>query len=64
MLSTFNYTVVILGIFWALSILGVDIATLFASLGILALVVGFDANITDAINTVVLEGLSHYHLYP
>ena len=42
-LSTFNYLVVIVGIFWALSILGIDLATLFASLGILALVVGFGA---------------------
>lgn len=42
-LSSFNYLIVIVGIFWALSILGVDLATLFASLGILALVVGFGA---------------------
>ena len=42
-LSGFNYLVGIVGIFWALSILGVDLATLFASLGILALIVGFGA---------------------
>ena len=43
LLSGFNYMVGIVGIFWALSILGVDLATLFASLGILALIVGFGA---------------------
>ena len=42
-LSGFNYMVGCVGIFWALSILGVDLATLFASLGILALIVGFGA---------------------
>ena len=43
LLSGFNYLVGIVGIFWALSILGVDLATLFASLGILALIIGFGA---------------------
>ena len=42
-LSSFNYMIVILGIFWGMSIIGVDLATLFASLGIMALVVGFGA---------------------
>jgi small conductance mechanosensitive channel len=42
-LSGFKYMVGCVGIFWALSILGVDLATLFASLGILALIVGFGA---------------------
>lgn len=43
LLSGFSYLVGIMGIFWALSILGVDLATLFASLGILALIIGFGA---------------------
>ena len=43
LLSVFNYLIGCVGIFWALSILGVDLATLFASLGILALIVGFGA---------------------
>ena len=42
-LSTFNYMIVLLGIFWGMSIIGVDLATLFASLGIMALVIGFGA---------------------
>lgn len=42
-LSGINYLVGFLSIFWTLSILGVDLATLFASLGILALIVGFGA---------------------
>ena len=41
--SGFNYLIIIVGIFWGMSILGVDLATLFASLGILALVIGFGA---------------------
>lgn len=41
--SGFNYMIVCVGIFWALSILGVDLSTLFASVGILALIVGFGA---------------------
>lgn len=43
LLSGFNYLIGCVGIFWALSILGVDLATLFASLGILALIIGFGA---------------------
>ena len=41
--SGFNYFVVFVGIFWALSILGVNLSTLFASVGIMALIVGFGA---------------------
>ena len=42
-MSSFNYLIGFVTIFWALSILGVDLATLFASLGILALIIGFGA---------------------
>ena len=42
-LDAFNYLVGFVTIFWTLSILGVDLSTLFASLGILALIVGFGA---------------------
>ena len=41
--SGFNYLIVCFGIFWGLSVLGVDLSTLFASLGILALIIGFGA---------------------
>jgi small conductance mechanosensitive channel len=55
-LSTFNYMIVILGIFWGMSIIGVDLATLFASLGIMALVIGFGAEslIADIITGIFL----------
>ena len=41
--SIFRYMIFLVGIFWSLSILGVNLATLFASVGILTLVIGFGA---------------------
>ncbi len=41
--SAVKYIIVIFGIFWALSLLGVNITTLFAGAGILALIIGFGA---------------------
>ncbi len=41
--SSLQYFMVILGIFWGLSLLGVNMTTLFASAGILALIIGFGA---------------------
>ena len=63
-LSTFSYMVVIVGIFWALSIIGVDLATLFASLGILALVVGFGAEslIADMITGLFMIFENEYNV--
>ncbi len=42
-LSSLQYTVVTIGLLWGLAILGVNISTLFASVGIVALIVGFGA---------------------
>ncbi len=41
--SSLQYFIVLLGIFWGLSLLGVNMTTLFASAGILALIIGFGA---------------------
>ena len=63
-LSSFNYLVIIVGIFWALSILGIDLATLFASLGILALVIGFGAEslIADMITGLFMIFENEYNV--
>lgn len=43
LVSVLKYLVVIFGVFWVLNVLGVDTATLFAGLGIFALIIGFGA---------------------
>ncbi len=54
--SSVQYIIVIFGIFWGLSLLGVNITTLFASAGILALIIGFGAEslIADVITGAFL----------
>ena len=41
--SAISYIMTIIGIFWCLSALGVNLSTIFASVGILALIIGFGA---------------------
>jgi small conductance mechanosensitive channel len=41
--SALNYISVLVGFFWCLSALGVNVSTVFASVGILALIIGFGA---------------------
>ncbi|MGN1002687.1 MAG: mechanosensitive ion channel family protein [Oscillospiraceae bacterium] len=41
--SAVNYIAAIIGFLWCLSALGVNVATIFASVGILALIIGFGA---------------------
>ncbi len=41
--SVIKYVLVLVCIFWVVNILGVDIGTIFASLGIVALIIGFGA---------------------
>ena len=62
--SGFNYLTIIVGIFWGMSILGVDLATLFASLGILALVIGFGAEslIADMITGLFMIFENEYNV--
>ena len=43
LVSVLKYLVVIFGVFWVLNVLGVDTGTLFAGLGIVALIIGFGA---------------------
>jgi len=62
--SGFNYLIIIVGIFWGMSLLGVDLATLFASLGILALVIGFGAEslIADMITGLFMIFENEYNV--
>ena len=63
-LSGFNYLLAILGIFWGLAILGVNVSTLFASMGILALIVGFGAEklIADVVTGLFLIFENEYNV--
>lgn len=54
--SALSYVVVIIGIFWCLSAVGVNVSTIFASVGILALIIGFGAQslVEDMVTGVFL----------
>lgn len=58
--SVCRYAAVLIGIFWSLSVLGVDTTAMFASVGIVALIVGFGAQslIEDIITGIfiIFEG--------
>ena len=57
MVSSFStYAIVLIGIIWCLSAVGVNLSTIFASIGIVALVIGFAAEslIADVITGVFL----------
>ena len=62
--SIFRYMIFLVGIFWSLSILGVNLATLFASVGILALVIGFGAEslIADMITGLFMFFENEYNV--
>lgn len=62
--SSIHYLVVGLGIFWGLAILGVNLSTLFASVGILALIVGFGAEklIADVITGLFMIFENEYNV--
>lgn len=49
--SAIRYVAVIVGVCWCLTIIGVNVSTIFASIGIIALIVGFGAEsmIADAV---------------
>lgn len=63
-LSGFNYLMVFLGIFWGLAIMGVNLSTLFASVGILALIVGFGAEklIADVVTGLFMIFENEYNV--
>lgn len=54
--SAVSYFAALIGIFWGLSILGVGVSTIFASVGVLALVIGFGAEslVADVVTGVFL----------
>lgn len=62
--SSFHYLVVGLGIFWGLAILGVNLSTLFASVGILALIIGFGAEklIADVVTGLFMIFENEYNV--
>jgi len=62
--SAVRYAIVILGILWSLYILGIDLNTLFASVGILTLVVGFGAEslIADVITGIFMMFEGEYNV--
>ena len=62
--SGFKYIINFVGIFWALTIFGVDISTIFASVGIIALVIGFGAEslIADLVTGVFMIFENEYNV--
>lgn len=52
--SIFKYGAILLGFFWGLAIIGVNVTTIFASVGILALIVSFGA---ESLIADVITGL-------
>lgn len=62
--STLKYVLAIVGIFWGLSILGVDVSTLFASVGVLALIIGFGAEslIADVVTGLFMIFENQYNV--
>ena len=55
-LSTMDYTFAIIGIIWALRIMGIDTTVIFAGIGIVSLIIGFSADslIADMVTGVFL----------
>lgn len=62
--STVRYLAVIICLFWALTIIGVDVSTIFASVGILALIIGFGAEsmIADVVTGVFMLFEGQYNV--
>ena len=62
--SSIKYITAIVIICWGLSILGVDVATITASVGIMALIVGFGAEslITDAVTGIFMLFENQYNV--
>lgn len=62
--SSMQYLFTLVGIFWGLSIIGVNISTIFASLGIVALIIGFGAEslIADVVTGLFMIFENHYNV--
>lgn len=62
--SSMHYLFTLVGIFWGLSIIGVDVSTIFASLGIVALIIGFGAEslIADVVTGLFIIFENQYNV--
>lgn len=62
--SAQSYIFVLIGIFWGLSILGVDVATMLAGVGVVALVLGFGAEslIADVVTGIFMIFENEYNV--
>ncbi len=62
--STLKYVLTFVAAFWGLSIIGVNVSTLFASVGVLALIVGFGAEslIADVITGLFMIFENQYNV--
>lgn len=63
-MSAQSYILVLLGIFWGLSILGVDVGTMLAGVGVVALIIGFGAEslIADVVTGVFMIFENEYNI--
>lgn len=64
LISLVKYAAVLLGFCWGLSIIGVNVSTIFASVGIMALIVGFGAEslIADCVTGVFMLFENQYNV--
>lgn len=62
--SSMHYLFALVGVFWGLSIIGVDVSTIFASLGIVALIIGFGAEslIADVVTGLFIIFENQYNV--
>lgn len=62
--STMKYLLTLVGIFWGLSIIGVNVSTLFASVGVMALIIGFGAEslIADVVTGLFMIFENQYNV--
>lgn len=62
--SALKYILAFVAVFWALSILGVNVSTLFASVGVMALIIGFGAEslIADVITGLFMIFENQYNV--
>ena len=62
--SIIKYAMVLVGFCWILSIIGVDVSTIFASIGILALIIGFGAEslVADLVTGIFILFENEYNV--
>ena len=64
LLSAINYISVIVAVLWGLTILGVNLSTIFAGVGVMALIIGFGAEalISDVVTGIFLVFENHFSI--